>query len=236
MMTGKSRPEPFCVGGGTRIASGTGSFATIELVDGSRLVLQPDSRIKLDELSRHRYAETTETRLRLERGRLESVVVKTPRAPHFGDHAHHGRRARHPFPRCRRGTPFRPAAPRSPTALLPSAMAAKGTTVPAGYGVSPGRRQVSPPIALLPAPESLACRPCRDRTIARFVFPPVAGARQYRLQIGADADMRTGPRRGPLGEAGGPNSPTCPTVNTPCACAASTTTASKAAMPTRPSA
>ncbi|MBK6678197.1 MAG: FecR domain-containing protein [Rhodocyclaceae bacterium] len=71
------------VGGGTRIATGTGSFATIELVDGSRLVL-PDSRIKLDELSRHRYAETTETRLSRTRPPGIGGGQVTPRArPHF---------------------------------------------------------------------------------------------------------------------------------------------------------
>ncbi|MBK6678196.1 MAG: hypothetical protein IPG52_15790 [Rhodocyclaceae bacterium] len=119
---------------------------------------------------------------------------------------------------------------------MPSAMAAKGTAVLAGYGLlAEADGKVSPPIALLPAPELAGLPAVQDRTIARFVFPPVAGARQYRLQIGADADMRTVPPR-PARRSRRPNSPTCPTVNTPCACAASTTTASKAAMPTRPSA
>lgn len=182
------------VGGGTRIATGTGSFATIELVDGSRLVLQPDSRIKLDELSRHRYAETTETRLRLERGRLESVVVKTPRArPHFSVI----------MPTATvgvRGTRFRVAAEAPGSASRAEVTdgtvavgdGGKGTAVPAGYGVlAEADGKVSPPIALLPAPELAGLPAVQDRTIARFVFPPVAGARQYRLQIGADADMRT---------------------------------------------
>ncbi len=181
------------VAGGASVATGAASFATIELVDGSRLLLQPNSRIKVEDLARHRYTETTETRLRLERGRMESVVVKTPRArPHFSvvtPTATIGVR----------GTRFRVGADEqgatTQTEVTDGTVAVgdggKSTAVPAGYGViAEAGGKVSAPVALLPAPELGGLPTLQERTIVRFAFPPVAGARQYRVQVGADPDMR----------------------------------------------
>lgn len=181
------------IAGGTRVVTGAASFATIELIDGSRLVLQPDSRVRVDELARHRYAETTETRLRLERGRMESVVVKTSRArPRFSvvtPTATIGVR----------GTRFRVGADdqgaASQTEVTDGAVAVgdggKSTAVPAGYGViAEAGGKVSTPVALLSAPDLGGLPAVQERTIVRFTFPPVSGARQYRVQVGTDPEMR----------------------------------------------
>lgn len=182
------------VAAGMRIDTGAASFATIELVDGSRLVVQPESRVKLEELTRHRYTESTETRLRLENGRMESVVVKTSRAhPRFSVI----------MPTATvgvRGTRFRVAAEvpgaASRAEITEGTVAVgdggKGMAVPAGYGViAEAGGKVSPPVALLPAPDLASLPAIQERTIARFTFPAVAGARHYRLQVGTDAEMRT---------------------------------------------
>lgn len=181
------------IGGGTQIVTGAASFATIELVDGSRLVLQPESRVKVEELSRHRYSETTETRLRLERGRMESVVVKTSRA-------RPGYSVVTPTATIGvRGTRFRVGADdqggASQAEVTDGAVAVgnggKSTAVPAGYGVVAGAGgRVSAPVALLPAPDLGGLPAVQERAIVRFTFPPLAGAREYRVQVGADPEMR----------------------------------------------
>lgn len=181
------------VAGGMRIVTGTASFATVELIDGSRLVLQPGSQVWVDELARHRYAESTESRLRLERGRMESVVVKTPRGrPRFSvvtPTATVGVR----------GTRFRVAIDdRSISSQaevtdgdIVVGNGGKSIAVPAGHGViAEAGGKVSAPIALLPAPDLSGLPALQERTIVRFGFPPVSGARQYRVQVGADPEMR----------------------------------------------
>jgi hypothetical protein len=62
---------------GAQVVTGDQSFATIELIDGSRLVLQPGCRMTVEELSRFRNTNLPETRLRLNAGRVESIVTKT---------------------------------------------------------------------------------------------------------------------------------------------------------------
>lgn len=181
------------VAGGTRIVTGAASFATIELIDGSRLVLQPDSQVKVEELTRHRYAETTETRLRLERGRMESVIVKTSRArPSYSvvtPTATIGVR----------GTSFRVATDdqgaASQAEVTDGTIAVggdgKSVAVPAGYGVvAQAGGKISAPVALLPAPDLAGLPALHERTIVRFTFPPVAGAAHYRVQVGTDREMR----------------------------------------------
>lgn len=178
-----------------QLVTGAQSFATIELIDGSRLVLQPDSRIKVEELSRYRGTGLPETRLRLDAGRVESVVTKTaaPRPKYMIN-----------TPTATigvRGTRFRVGADEasgaSRTEVTDGAVGVQGSAadktaaVAAGYGVvaEPGGK-VSAPTALLPAPDLTGLPGLHERTIVRFAMPALAGAQSYRFQVGADAELR----------------------------------------------
>lgn len=181
---------------GTRLSTGVQSFATVELADGSRLVLQPSSRLMVEELARYRNAGTTETRLRLDSGRVESIVAKTaaPR-PQFT--------VTTPTAMIGvRGTRFRVGADDAGTAsrtevtegtvgVLDDQGKGHPTAVPAGFGlVAEAGGKISGPVALLAPPELGGLPRLQERTIVRFGFPPVAGAGKYRIQIGSDTDMR----------------------------------------------
>lgn len=55
--------------------TGTDSTATIEFVDGSRLLLQPNSHLKFDHVGIYPGTGMTDTRLKLEQGRVETQVA-----------------------------------------------------------------------------------------------------------------------------------------------------------------
>ncbi|HZV55090.1 MAG TPA: FecR domain-containing protein [Rhodocyclaceae bacterium] len=182
------------IGSGSQLSTGEQSFATIELVDGSRLVLQPSSRLKVEELARYRNTDALETRLRLDSGRIESIVTKTaaprPKFTVTTPTATIGVR----------GTEFRVGADdtsaSSRTEVTEGTVGVTGdkgkaAAVPAGFGVvAEAGGKISGPVALLPPPELGGLPKLQDRTIVRFGFPPVAGAGKYRVQVGSDAEMR----------------------------------------------
>lgn len=192
--------KPLAVGSsinrGMQVVTGTQSFATIELVDGSRLVLQPDSRLQFEDLSRYRNTPLPETHLRLDAGRVESIVTRTAA----------------PKPQYRivtpsatigvRGTRFRVGADDTSgvsrtevtdgsVGVQGGAGEAKPAAVPAGYGVvADAGGKVSEPVVLLPAPQLAGLPRLQERAIVRIAFLPLAGAQRYRVQVGGDAEMR----------------------------------------------
>jgi hypothetical protein len=180
---------------GRELTSGENSFATITLIDGSRLVLQPRSRLKLEEMTRTRDGAATHTHMRLEKGRVESdVSTSSPQHPRY--------RVTTPTATIGvRGTSFRvgidDAEAGSRAEVTQGTVAAsagqspdKPTAVAAGYGVvaQPGG-QLSKPIALLPPPNVNGLARVQEQTIIRFAVPPLADADRYRFQIGAGASM-----------------------------------------------
>lgn len=204
-LTGKVSADgtPLAVGDsiarGAQLATGERSFATIELVDGSRLVLQPGSRVKVEELARYRNTETLQTRLRLDGGRIESAVAKTsaprPRYTIVTPTATIGVR----------GTSFRVGAEeagpgQTEVEVTEGTVGAQGgqasgkgkpVAVPAGYGlIAAADGQLSKPVALLPPPALDALPKLQERTIVRFAVPALAGAARYRFQVGRDPAMR----------------------------------------------
>ncbi len=192
--------KPLTVGGtverGSQLTTGPQSFATVELVDGSRLVLQPSSRLKVEEMSRYRNSTLPETRLRLDTGRIESVVTRmsAPRPQYIvvTPTATIGVR----------GTQFRVGADdtgaTSRTEVTDGAVGVldgqgrgKPASVPAGYGlVAEAGGRLSAPVALLPAPELAGLPKLQERTIVRLAVPSIGGASAYRFQVGTDAEMR----------------------------------------------
>jgi len=182
------------IGPGAQVVTGAQSFATIELIDGSRLVLQPGSQMKFEELSRYHNTNLPNTRLRLDGGRIESIVTKTlapsPQYTIVTPSAIIGVR----------GTRFRVAADEMShasraevtdgTVGVQGGSRDKASAVAAGYGVvAEAGGTVSAPAALLPKPDLGALPKLQERTIVRFSFPALSGAQSYRVQVGADADM-----------------------------------------------
>lgn len=176
----------------SRVITGEQGFVTVELIDGSRLVLQPESRLQVEELARYRNTQLPETKLRLESGRIESVITKSaaPRPKYRID-----------TPTAAigvRGTSFRVGAnaTASRTEVTEGKVAVQGGStataeVPQGYGlVAETGGQLSAPKALLPGPDVAGLPALHERTIVRFVLPPLADAKSYRFQVGTDAEMR----------------------------------------------
>lgn len=181
------------IAGKARIVTGEQGFVTLELIDGSSLVLQPDSRMKVEELARRRHTTLPETQLRLESGRLESTITKSavPR-PKYIIHT----------PTAAigvRGTSFRvgtdAASGASRTEVTDGAVDVRGgakatAAVAAGYGVvTEAGASVPAPTELLVPPDLGGLPALHERTIVRFAVPPLAGAQTYRFQVGADAAM-----------------------------------------------
>lgn len=187
---------------GSELTTGDQSFVTVTLADGSRLVLQPGSRLKVEEMARQGRAQVPQTQLRLDAGRVESVVTKSaatqPRYTVTTPTATIGVR----------GTSFRVAVDEAGAGTR--AEVTEGTVgvgsagggrhrqdgqegqvaVAAGYGlVAPAGAEPSKPVALLPAPEVAGLPRLQDRTVVRFAVPPLADASRYRFQVGGDAAM-----------------------------------------------
>ncbi|MBU1237828.1 MAG: FecR domain-containing protein [Gammaproteobacteria bacterium] len=177
------------------ITTGAQGFVTIELIDGSRLVLQPESSLKVEMLSRYRNTDLPETRLRLDAGRVESVVTKSlaPRPKYIIN-----------TPTAAigvRGTSFRVgsegangasrAEVTEGTVAVGRDDAKESAPLHAGFGIvaEPGGA-ISAPVALLPAPDLSGQPALYERPVIRFVLPPLAGAQSYRFQVGADADLQ----------------------------------------------
>lgn len=176
----------------SRLITGEQGFVTIDLIDGSRLVLQPESRLQVEELARYRNTQLPETKLRLDAGRIESVITKNaaPRPKYRID-----------TPTATigvRGTSFRVGADTtaSRTEVTEGSVGVQGGSaataeIPQGYGlVAEAGGKLSAPTALLPRPDVASLPFLHERTIVRFVLPPLAGALSYRFQVGTDAELR----------------------------------------------
>ncbi len=177
---------------GSELVSADGGFATLTLVDGSRLILQPRSRLKIEEMTRTRDRAVAHTQLKLDGGRVESDVAATsPGRPRY--------RVTTPTATIGvRGTSFRVGAEGGVSraevtrgAVSAGSVASRvPAVVEAGYGIvarEDGR--LSKPVALLPAPDLAGLPEVQERPVVRFAIPALADARQYRFRIGSDATM-----------------------------------------------
>jgi hypothetical protein len=146
---------PMALGPGAEVEVGEGGQVTLEFADGSVLVLRENSRLVLDALSTLATTGMVDTRLRLQRGRVDSRV-----APLTGP----GSRFEIDMPSATaavRGTEFRASvAPQGSTSrsevldgTVGVAAAGAHVDVPAGFGtVVEAGKPPSPPRRLLPPP------------------------------------------------------------------------------------
>ena len=198
---------------GARLAPGAvvrteaDGFVNLRAPDGSLIAVQPRSEARLGNLSRYANTDIFSTLLRMVTGRVEAVVNKLNGASRFEvqtDLAVAGVR----------GTKFRVAADRGGASGKPSAQtevlegtvgfaavgaggpanpSAQAVVVAAGYGsITDENGKPRAASALLPAPQIEAAAALQERLVARFRFPPVAGAGRYQAQVANDRDFRMG--------------------------------------------
>lgn len=174
------------------LRTGPGAAVSLRFADGSRLLVVPESEIRLEQLQRVNPSGQSEIKLRLERGNVDvQVQPAAPRPPRFEvitPSVHLGVR----------GTEFRAhagaldGASRAEVlhgqvaagAAEASPGAADGVRIDAGFGVvaQPGV-PLGPPLALLPAPDLVGLPTLVERLPLRLAWRMQDGAQGYRAQV-----------------------------------------------------
>ncbi|MGO1069434.1 FecR domain-containing protein [Lysobacter sp. CA199] len=184
--------EGMRIGIGNRLETGPGASATLEFADGSRLMVQDNSRIVFDELSSYGSTGMVDTRMRLQRGRTSNRVIpaKGPASRYIIETPSATSSVR--------GTRFRVSAgDTGDTGAMDATEVLEGKVqvgaqrglvlVKPGFGTVAGAGGApSQPIELLPAPS-----PARDRTQleqlpATVAWAAVPGASAYRVEVVRD--------------------------------------------------
>jgi hypothetical protein len=204
---------PLVVGGtlveGDRVQTGENGFATLELADGSHLVIPPGASLDLATLRQTALTGATDRVVDLHRGQVNTEVTKATRKDDRFQ-------IRSPSVVAGvRGTSFRvnydgdkgstaveviegavgvDAASRGPAAAVAPApgtpLAASAQLVAARHGsLTLAGGAVGGPVALLDAPDLRNPSKVQDDDAVAFDLAPVKGARSYRVQIGRDAGL-----------------------------------------------
>ncbi|HEX4857783.1 MAG TPA: FecR domain-containing protein [Usitatibacteraceae bacterium] len=179
---------------GTSLKTGADGFATLELADGSTIVVQSNSRARLARSQRiPGVAGSQLTGVALESGRLEAGVARQRGAAN---------RFEVTTPTSNmgvRGTRFRVAAERGGSrgevlegvVGVASPDSRNELALQAGFGtVVDATGQAAAPVRLLSAPDLAAAVDLQERIVLRFRFSALAGATQYRGQIAADPQFQ----------------------------------------------
>jgi hypothetical protein len=171
---------------GDRLLTGPDGAASLEFRDGSRVLLQADSELRMDALSAYGPTRFADTRIRLQQGRVESQITSRSGA---------GPRYEISTPAASsavRGTRYRigmdPAAATARTEVLEGTVAFEGhrttRTVEQGFGSLAETGQAPlPPLPLLPPPKLTERPPVVARWPVQLGFFPLRGAVAYRAQI-----------------------------------------------------
>jgi hypothetical protein len=179
---------------GIDIKTGENGFVTLQLADGSTIVVQSKSQVKL-EVARvlANTGGVPSTTVALKSGRVESSVEKRK---------NQGARFEISTPTSNmgvRGTRFRVSADESGKVSRGEVLegvvnvasptpAQKALDLGAGFGsVVEEGKPASAPVALLTAPDLSATPALQERTVLRFKFADVAGATAYRGQVATDS-------------------------------------------------
>ena len=198
-LSGEVSVDGGTVGVGDRVTEGmqletlVDSFMTVELPDGSRLTLQPQSEVRIEAL--HGFAGfegAQRSTFQIERGRIETDVQ-----PQRGPAARY--RIQTPTAIIGvRGTSFRVAADdavtrtemRAGQVAVAGDRPGKPALLKEGFGlVARAGQPLPPPVALLPAPDVSGLPAVHERPLLRFALAPVAGAVAYRGQVASDPDF-----------------------------------------------
>lgn len=171
---------------GDTLLTGSDSTASLEFRDGSRVLLQADSELRMDVLSAYGPTRLADTRIRLQQGRVESQITsRTGAGPRYEISTPAATSAV-------RGTRYRigmdPASATARTEVLEGAVAFRGgqttRTVNRGFGtLAETGRAPLPPSLLLPPPKLAESPPVVMRLPVQLGFFPLKGAVAYRAQI-----------------------------------------------------
>ncbi len=181
--------EGMRVGIGARLETGPGASATLEFADGSRLMVQDNSRVVFDELSSYGSTGMVDTRMRLQRGRTTNRVIpaKGPASRYIIETPSATSSVR--------GTHFRVSAGEAEagdaTEVLDGKVAVgaqRGQVLLApGFGTVAGPGQApSAPIELLPAPVLDTAASQLEQLPLVAAWAPVPGATAYRVEVVRD--------------------------------------------------
>ncbi|MEC5218411.1 hypothetical protein RCH09_003380 [Actimicrobium sp. GrIS 1.19] len=178
---------------GTQLETAGNSFLTVSLWDASRVSIPSNSRIKFARLRVARYTQSPRTEITILRGSVESRV--TPLESNMGRFE-----IRSPLAVAGvRGTHFRVALlanGSTATELLSGAVdvtpiaSATPVRLHSGHGNIVGSNVIGAPVALLVAPELVEAAWLQERSSARFVLTPVAGARVWHVQLASDPELQ----------------------------------------------
>jgi hypothetical protein len=177
-------PEPLIGGAslaaGDLVRTGPQSSAALRFADGARVLVRPDSTLRIERTVRLGDSPMVDTRMRLERGGADTRVPKE-NSPRF--------EIRTPVANLGvRGTEFRVRADEVRTAVevlegRVEASAREARTVDAGYGALASERRVTAPTPLAAAPD-LAALPRRiERLPLRLDWKPAAAGIRFRAQV-----------------------------------------------------
>lgn len=179
------------VGEGARLQTPAGGFMTLELPDGSRLTLQPQTEVRIDALHGFKGADDIQrATFDVQQGRIETDVK--PQAGPAARYRIHTPTAIIGV----RGTSFRVAAEaaetrtemRQGTVGVAGGGARREIALGEGFGlVARADQPVGAPVPLLAAPDLSAVAALYERPVMRVQLAPVAGAIGYRGQVARDA-------------------------------------------------
>lgn len=177
---------------GAAIETEADGALTLEFGDGSTLIVQRSTRLRLTRLQRVEGAGAEESVLELERGKVEMKVRPRGAMGRFEIHTPAAVSAV-------RGTDFRAAFNddgAATTETLDGTVgvdgAGSGVALHAGFGTRAERgRPPLEPVPLLPAPSLDALPVVNDTATLQWAFAPVAGAASYRHQLARDAEFRS---------------------------------------------
>ncbi len=179
---------------GDSVVTGQDGNVVVTFADGSRLIIRSESEVILDTLSAWGDTGMADTRVRLQRGRVEAEVVPAQGpASRYEIHTPAAVSAV-------RGTVYRMRAesgrPVARTEVLLGNVAVSGEgrsrRVPEAFGVVSKRgRPPDPPRSLLPKPDVSALADWLERSSIQFSWPDLKGARAYRVRIAGTEKFET---------------------------------------------
>lgn len=172
---------------GDILGTGPDSNVTLRFADGSRVLLQADSELRLSILNARGQTPFVDTRARLEKGRADSEV--TPRTTGAGNRYEIWTPAAHSAVR---GTRYRisvdSVTATSRLEVLEGRVELQGgrktRSIPKGFGtLAETGKPPLVPVALLPPPTLGELPPLVSRVPIRWSFPAVPEAAAYRAQV-----------------------------------------------------
>ena len=173
---------------GDLVRTGAQSSVTVKFADSSRLLVVPDSQVRVERLMVFGTTGLTDTRLKLEKGGADSQVQPGKQVP--------GYRIETPAVNLGvRGTEFRvrlTGDKSSSFEVLQGSVGGAGTVgaevaVGAGFGATAvAGAPMSAPQALLPAPSLASLAPKLERVPLTPAWTPLPGAVAYRAQVVAE--------------------------------------------------